>query len=472
MTAGATTEQFDVVVVGARCAGAALAKRLSSAGLSVVLLDAARLPSDQPNSTHLIQPPGMDELDALGLGDPVRDVTPALYALRLAYDAAEVRLPYGGGRAAHCLRRASLDSLLQTAAAEAAVDIRPEHRVDAVLRSPDGRVRGVEVRRRAGGAAKRFYADLVVGADGRHSTIAGLVNASEYLAYDGPRATYWAYWPRPSGWDPHEACNFFTGDDARVVFPADGDLLLIATVPSLRRARGWRSDHAAAYLRDVRSDARIGPRLEGAEPVGRVRGVLKCRYFFRVSAGRGWALIGDAGHHKEFVVGLGISDALRDARTLAAAILEHEPRALERWWRRRDVERIEMFNWSRDLGRDRTVDALQRLTATRLATSRTLASRFGEVIDGRRSPHELVPAGHAARWVAGALLGGDTAVLPPLVDAAERRARAWRELRRRKRLLQAGPSSPGPVDHVSGRSRRGSLFSSRRPAQRESLTSP
>lgn len=62
-------EIVDVVFVGARCAGATLATHLATAGLTVALLDAAPLPSGQPTSTHLIPPPGMDELDALGIGD-------------------------------------------------------------------------------------------------------------------------------------------------------------------------------------------------------------------------------------------------------------------------------------------------------------------------------------------------------------------------------------------------------------------
>ena len=145
---------------------------------------------------------------------------------------------------------------------------------------------------------------------------------AEYLGYDAPRAVYWAYWQRPAAWDPHEFHNTFEGTDARVIFPCDGDQLLIATVPPLDRARRWREDHVAAYLADIRAYKVISPHLGKDVPVGEIRGVLKLRYFFRTSAGPGWALIGDAGHHKEFVVGLGISDALRDARGLASAILE------------------------------------------------------------------------------------------------------------------------------------------------------
>jgi hypothetical protein len=157
--------------------------------------------------------------------------------------------------------------------------------------------------------------------------------------------------------------------------------------------------------------------------------MLKCRYFFRASAGPGWALLGDAGHHKEFVVGLGISDALRDAHALAAAVLERESHALERWWRRRDVERIEMFHWACDLGRAQPVNALQRLTVERLALQPELHGRFGEIIDGRRSPYDLVPASDAARWVAAAALRGDLRPLPHLLAAARRRVHASLVLR-------------------------------------------
>ena len=71
-----------------------------------------------------------------------------------------------------------------------------QSRVVGVMRAAKGRVSGVEVRR-ADGRLERIAARMVVGADGRSSTIAKLVGAEEYLGYEGPRATYWAYWRRP-----------------------------------------------------------------------------------------------------------------------------------------------------------------------------------------------------------------------------------------------------------------------------------
>jgi flavin-dependent dehydrogenase len=425
---------FDVIIVGARCAGASLAFQLASAGLSVALVDAARLPSGQPTSTHLIQPPGMDELDALGVAPVVRRLSPALRVARLSFDGHEVRLPYGVDRAAHCLRRETLDRLLQEAAVEAGADLRPQSRVVDVIRAADGRVCGV-VGQRKDGAHDRLHADLVVGADGRHSTIAKLVGADEYLGYDAPRAAYWAYWRRPQSWNPNELANFYRGDDAYVVFPTDGDLLLIASAPPVDQARRWRADHTAAYLASVRSYESIASHLGDERPVSEVRGVLKTRYYFRTSAGAGWALIGDAGHHKDFFAGLGISDALHDAHDLSLAILEADQSALEGWWRRRDLRRIEMFHWAAELGRPDPVDALRRLTAARLATAPELRARFGEIFSGRLSPFELVPTSRAAGWVAGSLLRGDARPLFPLIGAARRRARAMLELWRRRRSL-------------------------------------
>jgi 2-polyprenyl-6-methoxyphenol hydroxylase-like FAD-dependent oxidoreductase len=417
MERGLPRAAFDVIIVGARCAGASLAYHLASAGLSVALLDAARLPSAQRTSTHLVQPPGMDELDALGVGPIVRRLSPALRVVRLSFDGHEARLPYGRGRAAHCLRRETLDRLLQDAAVKAGADLRAQSRVVEVVRAEDGSVRGVGIQRRDG-RRERLHADLVVGADGRHSTIAKLVGAAEYLGYDGPRACYWAYWHRPPTWSPHQLANIYRGDDAYVVFPTDGDLLLIASAPPVDRAQSWRADHGAAYLASVRACDPIGLHIGDDRPVSRVRAIFKTRYYFRASAGPGWALIGDAGHHKDFFAGLGISDALRDAHELALAVVDHDPADLHGWWRRRDVQRIEMFHWAADLGRPEPVDALRRLTAARLAAAPELRARFGDIFEGRLSPYEFIPTSRVAGWVAGSLLRGD-----PRPLAVRRRSR-------------------------------------------------
>ncbi len=430
------TPDFDVAIVGARCAGAALAVRLRRAGMSVALLDAAALPSDQPMSTHFLQPPALDELDALGVGERVRASAPALRAGRFGFDDQEMLLRYHQDRPAYCLRRSKLDVLLQDAAVNAGAALQPQSRVVGVIRASDGRVAGVHVRR-ADGRVEPIGARTVVGADGWSSTIAKLVGAEEYLGYEGPRATYWAYWRRPRAWDPALFFNGSHGLDMRVLFPCDDDLVLIATCPPNALASAWRRQHTAAYIADVRGCGALAAMLGTDEPVSEVRGCVRLRYFFRTAAGPGWALAGDAGHHKEFTTGLGITDALRDARDLAAALVEGGDDAVQRYWRRRDVEHLVMFRWGQDFGSADRVSAVERLVVARVATEPDLGVGLGDVMDGRRSPYDLVPPARVLAWVVAAAVRGELAPLPALAKAVARTLQVRRELRRRTRVLSA-----------------------------------
>ena len=95
----ASESRYDVVIVGARCAGATLATFLAKAGASVLLLDKDPLPSDQILSTHTIHPPGLDVLDAVGVGDAVRAVAPPTHIVRLRKNEAFVDIEFPDERA-------------------------------------------------------------------------------------------------------------------------------------------------------------------------------------------------------------------------------------------------------------------------------------------------------------------------------------------------------------------------------------
>ena len=62
------TNQYDAVVVGARCAGSPTAMLLAEKGYKVLVVDKATFPSDTI-STHLVHPPGMAALRKWGLKD-------------------------------------------------------------------------------------------------------------------------------------------------------------------------------------------------------------------------------------------------------------------------------------------------------------------------------------------------------------------------------------------------------------------
>ena len=64
----------------------------------------------------------------------------------------------------------------------------------------------------------------------------------------------------------------------------------------------------------------LATQVAAGERVERFYGTADLPNFFRKPFGPGWALVGDAGHHKDPYMALGITDALRDADLVAAAV--------------------------------------------------------------------------------------------------------------------------------------------------------
>jgi 2-polyprenyl-6-methoxyphenol hydroxylase-like FAD-dependent oxidoreductase len=224
--------------------------------------------------------------------------------------------------------------------------------------------------------------------------------------------------------------------DFRVIFHADDDQLLIASAPRLEEIDAWRANPLEALRRDLASDDVIAPLIEGTDPVEEVRGTVKERYFFRRAAGPGWALVGDAGHHKDFVVGDGITEALLQVRNLVPAITHGTDAALAEWWRARDVEALPYFFFAEDEGRPQPPRDLQRLVFSHAATRPDLKERLALVVDHKISPYEVFPLRDVVRWTLGGVLRGRVGLLRDFVSAGRRGATVAREVSARRMLLQ------------------------------------
>lgn len=429
--------EYDVVIVGARCAGASLAILLSRAGMSVLLLDKDPLPSDQVISTHTIHPPGIDVLDELGVGTAVRDKAPASPVVRQRKNDAHVDLQFANGRAEYCPRRDRLDGLLQDAAVGAGAALRDQTRVTGLLEE-DNRVVGV--RAATDGREQSIPARLVVGADGRRSTVARLVEADEYLAWDAARAAYWGYWEAPTFWRTDSAYPFDmyvsnTNGNARLIFQTDNNQLLIASAPPLSRADSWREDPEAALRADLASDPVTGPLIDGTALDGRVRGTVSERHFFRTATGPGWVLVGDAGHHKDFLIGDGITEALLQARSLATAVKVGTDHALVQWWRARDVAGVPYHYFGRDEGAAAPPTALDSLVFSRVNERSDYKARIAAIFEHRLSPYDAVPGSQVLRWTLGGAIRGRPALIGQLLAKGRAAGTVTKELKARKRLL-------------------------------------
>jgi menaquinone-9 beta-reductase len=424
---------WDVIVVGARCAGAAFASFIARAGAKVLLLEASPRGTDMPLSTHFVQPPGMDVLDELGIGGELRAAAPATRSLVLDLDGAAARASFPDGRAGYCVRRTHLDGWLQERAQREGVTFRDRHRVIDLARSGE-RVTGVVVRTPNG--TETLRANLVVGADGQHSTVAKLTGVEDYLSVESTRGGYWAYYPAPQSWSKDwDAYVGHEGETLRYVFRADGDLVLLVAAEPLAIAEGWGKDYRAKLHERLLAGRETHALVAGKEPIGRAIGLLKTRFFYRRPVGPGFALVGDAGHYKDFVTGQGITDALLDAKRLAQTVTEGTELAFQRFWRERDVATLPLHFDALQQGRVGFNNPFNRYIFEQLAKRPDLTARAALVADRKITPSEMLSMKTLLPWMAGALVRGRFDVLRGFMGAGREQSEHARELAHRKRLL-------------------------------------
>jgi 2-polyprenyl-6-methoxyphenol hydroxylase-like FAD-dependent oxidoreductase len=434
-------EQFDVIIVGARCAGSPLATLLARAGLKVCVLDRARFPSDTP-STHAVQPSGVTILDHLGVLEPLLKVSPPITRGTIAFSSARIELDDFTqlvGAPMLGTRRVTLDALLLEAAAAAGAKVRTQTAVTGLVEDR-GRVAGVKTK------SGELRAPLVVGADGVNSAVARLVGAATYHQTPAGRLFAWAYFEGAAADDDHLWLGNI-GDHGFLAFPTDSDLFMAAVVPSLDRRDEVLGDREAIHATELARWPELEAALAGAKRVGPVR-VMSRDGFFRQSAGPGWVLVGDAGHFKDPTPGQGISDALRQAVKLASVVEKAlggegaADRALHDWWSWRDREAWEMYWLAHDMGASGPAPLLVQELQRRIAADRQLTDTFLRVLNHDFAPSMLFTPSLALAATFRALLThtGQRRVL--LREARTLAANNWR---------RRAPSHPSPA----ARQRRG-----------------
>jgi flavin-dependent dehydrogenase len=309
---------YDAIVIGARCAGSPTAMLLARKGYRVLLVDRAAFPSDIAR-LHFIRQPGVASLKRWGLLDQVAASTsPPILAMTVDYGDFPLRgspTPSAGVAEAYGPRRIVLDKILVDAAVEAGAELWEGFAVQEIL-VEDGRVTGIRGRAR-GREASTERARIIVGADGMHSLVARTVDAPVYNAQPAVACYYASYW---SGIAVAELEVYWRDRRLILAFPTNDNLVCVAIAWQHRRFHEVRADIEGNVLATIDLAPALAERVRRGTREEPFIGTADLPSFFRRPYGPGWALVGDAGYHKDPYLAHGISDAFRDAELLVEAI--------------------------------------------------------------------------------------------------------------------------------------------------------
>lgn len=375
---------FDVIVVGARCAGAGTALLLARAGARVAVIDKGSYGSDTL-STHALMRGAVMQLDRWGVlrriqaaGTP--PITTTLFGYRTGHTSVAIEPRYGVD-ALYAPRRTVLDRALIDEATDAGAHVMFNTPFVDVLRSAAGRVTGVTVKSSRG--PRTITAALVIGADGLYSSVAERVGARTLWSARHATANLYSYWQgvAADGYEWHYDAGASVG-----TIPTNNDLVCVfLSVPQSDLAAAVRPGASAGYEHEVQTRfPAFADRLRAARRAEPVRGFGGRAGFLKEAVGDGWALVGDAGYFKDPLTAHGITDALRDAELLTRAALRGTAAAFAHYAQtRHDLSRqlfeitdsVASFTWtddelhalhrgfSREMSREqRVLDALEPFT--------------------------------------------------------------------------------------------------------------
>jgi len=306
----------DVIVVGARVAGSPTAMLLARRGYRVLVVDRDSFPSDIM-STHFIQLPGVARLQNWGLLDLLWDAgTPKIEKVTVYLDgqAFNPPKPIADAPPACAPRRIVLDRLLVRAAVDAGAELRENFSVRELIFEGD-RVAGIRGAAKGGGVIEE-RAQLVIGADGLHSLVARQVKPH---AYDTVPSLTFAYYSYFSALEIEGAVLHPLDDGGLLIFPTNNGMACIAAGGPAEGFHAFREDIEGNFFRFIDRAPDLAPRIRAAKREERFMGTNDQPNYFRRPYGPGWALVGDAGYHRDFITGHGINDAFRDAELVSEA---------------------------------------------------------------------------------------------------------------------------------------------------------
>lgn len=319
---------YDVIITGARCAGSTLAIYLSRAGFRVLLVDRTVFPSDTL-STHTFFNNTAAILRELGVMDKLLETnTPPVRDIKFQFDDTiiEGAIPEVHGEGScYCIRRTYFDHvMIEQAKSEQHVTVLEGFRVTDVLY--DGEtiigVKGVDRH----DCEQQFRAKIVIGADGRSSKIRKLAKSESKVTVPANAAIYYGYFANIRQENVLKFEVYKIKDHTAILFPTSDDLCVAVGIVPLQnkewieRMKVNPESGLRGFLKNHFQNTSIPDRLQSAQLMEPIKGIVGYDNYWYNGMGKGWALVGDAVSFKDPGMAQGMHDAIYGARILSTVL--------------------------------------------------------------------------------------------------------------------------------------------------------
>jgi 2-polyprenyl-6-methoxyphenol hydroxylase-like FAD-dependent oxidoreductase len=393
-------KKFDAIVVGASIAGCTTAILLGRAGLSVALVEAHHDPQMYKRlCTHYIQASAIPAIRRLGLAEQIESVGGVRNGTEVWTRWGWVRPPPNYHSYGYNVRRSRLDPMLrELAASTPRVELMLGHKVRELLREGN-QVTGTRID--FDGARQELHAQLVVGADGRRSTVADLAGHDGKEHAHG-RFIYFAYYDGVRLVTGQRSQIWMLEPDLAYAFPNDAGLTLLAVNPAKEKLAEFRNDLETS-MRGVLERLPNGPDLTHAHRRSDIVGVIDYPSITRRVAGPRVALVGDAAMVSDYLWGVGCGFAFNSAEWLvdavAPAIVGHRDldKALQAYSKRHRRELRGHQYLMTDFSRGRPYNPLERLMFSAAAKDPRMSEHLFDFLERRVGPSKFLAPTALAR---------------------------------------------------------------------------
>ncbi|WP_077702798.1 NAD(P)/FAD-dependent oxidoreductase [Virgibacillus dokdonensis] len=302
---------FDVIIIGSRCAGSSLAVRLAKLDCRILIIDKADFPSDT-NSTHIF-----GETDFFLENNLVSSFnqinSPQIKRMRININRSSFESNITMTERLSAMDRYSLDNLLINKLDDYHnVIFRKKSKLVSVQENDDG----YTVRYQYEDKIHIVSCKVLIGADGKNSTVARKVKASMAKETDKTYPCLYGYFENVFPLMPHCLEWHYNSGDIIICAPTNDKLHVVLLIPMDNREL-TKYNKVEAFINRITSFPCIEDRFKNANLVGKLKGIGDQNMFIRKPFGKRWALVGDACSWVHPISGSGIDDAFEGSRLLA-----------------------------------------------------------------------------------------------------------------------------------------------------------